>query len=281
MSYKTVLVHVDDSKHVKARIEIAAKIAMSQEAHLIGAASTGISQFIHDTVTVNPKSPTMAPYLETLRQRADVALNTFETVARTTGLTSLEKRLIDDEAAGGISLQARYCDLVVVGQDDPNELSATLTSNFPEYVVMNGASPTLIIPYEGDFKTIGDRVLIAWNASTEAMHAVRGALPLLKRAKTVEVVVFNPASRSEIYGEEPGADVALYLARHNVKVDVMQQEVSSEVNVGNALLSLAGNLGSDLLVMGCYGHSRFRETLLGGATRSILESMTIPVLMAH
>ena len=112
-----------------------------------------------------------------------------------------------------------------------------------------------------------------------AAPAVTAAIPLLKRAQNVDVVVFNPDSRGDAHGEMPGADIGLYLARHNIKVNVVRQK--TDIDVGNALLSIATDLGSDMIVMGGYGHSRFREILLGGVTRTVLESMTVPILMAH
>lgn len=281
MSYKTILVHIDESRHLRARVEIAAKLATEENALLIGTAVTGISQFIRDTRTPNPSDPMVAPYLDALRQRAERALDSFESIAQGVGAPLIERRLVDDDAAGGMSLQARYCDLVVLGQYDPYEPLPALLAGFQEYVIMSSGTPALIIPYAGNFNQVGERVLIAWNASAEAMRAVRSALPLLRRAKIVEVVIFNPASRPDLYGEEPGADIARFLAHHNVKVDVMKEELGGESFVGNALLSLTANLGSDMLVMGCYGHSRFREILLGGATRAMMESMTVPVFMAH
>jgi nucleotide-binding universal stress UspA family protein len=281
MAYKTILVHVDQSKNLEKRVKIAADIAIAEDALLIGVAATGISRFIQDTTIGNPMDPAMGPSLDKLRDGANNALATFEAIARKAGVASFAKRVIDDDAVSGISLRARYCDLTILGQEDPDERSPALVSGFPEYVTMGSGTGTLIVPYAGDFKTVGERVLIAWNASSQALHAVRAALPILRRAKGVDVVVFNSRSRKEIYGEEPGADIALFLARHGVKVNVMQEEIGKELDVGNALLSLAATHGSDLLVMGCYGHSRFREMLLGGATRVIMESMTLPVLMTH
>lgn len=280
MSYKTVLVHVDQSKNVSARIEMAAGIAISENAHLIGAAMTGISRFLFETVTINPQEASITPYLDTLRQRANQNLEKFDQVMQQAGVLSFEKRLVDDEAAGGISLQARYCDLVVIGQYDPDEISPYLQSDFPEYVALNSGCPVLIVPYAGIFRNVGSRVLIAWNGSKESRRAVQSALPMLKRAKVVEVAVFNPSAQADRHGEQPGADIALYLARHGVTVNV-REEVVVESNVGNALLSLAADLSSDLIVMGCYGHSRFREVVLGGVTRTLLESMTVPVMMSH
>jgi nucleotide-binding universal stress UspA family protein len=144
---------------------------------------------------------------------------------------------------------------------------------------LNSGRPVLLAPYAGQFPTLGERPLIAWNGSVEAVRAVSAAIPLLRRAANTTVAVFNPGAGTGIHGEEPGADIALYLSRHGVKVDVMQEKTDAEA--GEALLSLAANLNSSLLVVGCYGTSRFREILLGGATRTVLESMTIPVLMSH
>lgn len=279
MSYKTILVHVDDAKNATARIELAAQLAIGEDAHLIGTALTGVSRFLYESVAVSPDDPGMVPYLDILRKRAGDALTKFDQIANRSGIGSFEKRLTDDDAAGGISMQARYCDLVVLGQFDKEGTSVNNYAEVLEYVVMNGGTPTLIVPYAGSFDNIGERVLIGWNASMESIRAVRGALPLLRRAKIVEVAIFNPASQPGAHGAEPGADIALYLSRHGVKVDVMQEKTDAEA--GEALLSLAANLNSSLLVLGCYGTSRFREILLGGATRTVLESMTIPVLMSH
>jgi nucleotide-binding universal stress UspA family protein len=122
-------------------------------------------------------------------------------------------------------------------------------------------------------------VLVAWDGSQEASRALDGALPFLRQAAEVKVVVFNAEDQVNMHGEQPGADIALYLARHGVKVDVLQE--TTEQDIGNALLSLAADTVADMLVMGCYAHSRFRELMLGGASSTVLTSMTLPVLMAH
>ena len=122
--------------------------------------------------------------------------------------------------------------------------------------------------------------MIAWDAGREAARAVSDALPLLKRAKAVEVAVFNAERRRREHGEQPGADVSLFLSRHGVKVTVAQQS-GADFEVGAQVLSRAADTSADLIVMGAYGHSRVRELVLGGVTRTILESMTVPVLMSH
>lgn len=282
MSYRTILVHVDVSKHSLARIRLAAGIAAQEEAHLVGAATSGVSRYIYQTGLIDEAAPNAAQHLalhvNALRERARKALQAFEEQARGLGIASFERALIDDEASAGISLRARYCDLVVIGQFDPDELSPIVMPDFPEYVVMNSGRPVLIQPYARRVDTLGRQILVAWDASIGATRAVVNALPLLRRAQAVDLAVFNAEANEGRHGDQPGADIALYLARHGVRVNVIPQ--STQGGVGDALLALADGLGSDLLVMGGYGHSRFRELLLGGVTRTVLQSMTIPVLMS-
>lgn len=279
MSYKTILVHVDESTHASERIKIAAAIAMTQNAHLIGTAMTGASRYLVQTRMLAELDPNLRTHLDFLRQRARRGLEDFEAAAQRLGLASFEKRLVDDEAGGGICLQARYADLIVIGQNDPNEISPVTMPDFPQYVVLHSGRPVLLVPYAGRFDNIGNQVLVAWNGSMEATHAVTSAMPLLKHAAMVDVAILNPDSQALAHGPQPGADMALYLARHGIKVNVMQRKTSQET--GKALLTLAGEQGSDLIIMGGYGHNRFREILLGGVTRTLLETMTVPVLMSH
>jgi nucleotide-binding universal stress UspA family protein len=169
--------------------------------------------------------------------------------------------------------------LVVLGQPDPDEAPPSVMSDFPEQVIMNCRTPVLIIPYASQRDSIGRSVLVAWNGSEEATQAVHNAIPLLQHATSVKVAMFDFPSRPDVRGDSSGEDLALYLARHDIQADVIQRKTVNDT--GKELLSLATKLDSDMLVMGCYGHSRFREMLLGGTTRTVLESTTIPVLMSH
>lgn len=279
MSYKTILVHVDDTRHAQARIEIAARIALAEHAHLVGTAMSGVSRFVMQSAAFSPGDPYLASMLATMRDHANKALDKFEAAARKFGVRSFEKRLIDDEAGVSICMQGRYADLLVVGQIDPAEVNPVLSPDFPEYVATNCACPVLVVPYAPATETVGTRALIAWNASPEATRAVHSAVPLLKHAQLVQVMVFDGGGLASVHGDQPGRDIALYLARHGVAVDVMAEPANSDV--GNALLSRGADIGADLLVMGCYGHTRFREIMLGGVSRTIFKSMTMPVLMAH
>jgi len=282
MSYKTILVHVDNSKHSSERVKLAANIALNEDAHLIGAAPTGVSRYIYQAGMLGDGAGFTAhleAHMELLRQQGQEALKGFEATVQRMGVSSFESTLVDDEAGAGISLQARYSDLVIIGQTNLDEPSPSTLPDFPEYVILNSGRPALIVPYTGKFDTVGKRVLVAWDASASATRAISAAIPLLKRADIVEVLVFNADAQGDAHGEQPGADIALYLARHNIRVNVVRQK--SKIDIGNALLSSATDLASDLIVMGGYGHTRFREILLGGVTRTVLESMTVPVFMCH
>lgn len=282
MSYKAILVHVDESRHVEQRIEVAAHIAQRENAHLIGAAVTGISKITGELVTRAEDrhgEATEANTPEGARKRAGDVLDNFERIVRKLGIASFEKRLIDDEAATGIAVQGLCSDLIVLGQSDVTESSLTSKVDFPEYVTLNCGCPVLIVPCSRRSQAVGERVLIAWNASMASARAVRSALPLLKRAKCVELAEIHSTARPLPNMEEPHVDVPAYLARHGIKAEVIRQ--TTESNAGEAILSLAVNQSSDLIVMGCVAHPRYAGVLLGGATRAVLEAMTVPVLMSH
>jgi nucleotide-binding universal stress UspA family protein len=278
MSYKTILVHLNESEHAYERIKIAAKLAKRCDAHLLGVAATALPGTYYMPGIFGESGVSLMAYLDLLREQAKNAAAQLEAVAQKTGVASFEERIVEDEAGAGVSLYARHSDLAVVGQTDPDESLPALRRDFPEYVVMNSGCPVLIVPYAGEFDDFGKRVMIAWNASIEASRAVAGAIPLLRQADDVQVVVFD--GKTDAYGEKPGADVALFLARHGIKVEVSPQ-VAGNIDIGSALLSQAADFNADLMVMGCYGHARFREALLGGVTQTILESMTVPTLMCH
>jgi nucleotide-binding universal stress UspA family protein len=276
MSYKTVLVHVDHSVHAPARIAIAAQIAADHGAHLIGAAMTGISRFIYHGAPVDLARTVLAAQFDVLVDKANEALARFEATAAAFPGLSFERRLVDDDAAGALVQQARYADLVVLGQVDRDDPVARTDPDLPAYVLLNSACALLVVPHANAAATFGEHALVAWDESLQASRAVAGAVPLLRRARKTTLAVFNDADKAPRLA---GADIALYLARHGINVEVRSGDTG--LDVGDALLSLAADLGADLMVMGGYGHTRFREVLLGGVTQTVLAGMTIPVLMSH
>ena len=284
MSYQTVLVHVDDTARAAARIRVAAGVVRASGGCLVGAALTGVSRFLYQGYPAEDSDPTLALHLGFLRERAQQALAAFAREAEAAGLAAFEPRLVDDEAGAGIALHARCADLVVVGQAEP---AAAAMADFPAYVVLHSGRPVLVLPYAGQAKRVGQTVLVAWDASKEAARAVQLALPFLKQAATVRIAVVEHAAGGRTVAEASTADPLPWLARHGVAAELSVHAVDGKRGrarrheVGDALLSLATDLSADLLVMGAYGHSRMRETILGGVTRTVFESMTIPVLMAH
>ena len=288
MTYKTVLLHVDDSASRGARIDAAASIAQACGGHLTGVALTGVSRLLYQHQPDLDADPNLALHLNFLRERAARALDGFEQQVRAAGVASFEQRVVDDEAAGGMSLLASYADLVVISQYNAKDKSPSVMRDFPAYVLLHSGRPVLIVPYAPPLPLLAPpaaarNVLISWNASKEASRAVSAALPLLQRAGQVHVAIFDAQVHAAEHGEQPGAELLQYLARHGVdaRVHLLDGGGVRRGDIGEALLSQAADLSADLLVMGAYGHSRLRETILGGVTRTILQSMTIPVLMAH
>ncbi|MEA5097134.1 MAG: universal stress protein [Burkholderiaceae bacterium] len=277
MAYETILVYLDKTARTNERIRIAANIALANNAHLVGASMIGISTSSFEAEESVHQAAEITHHVKFLQERTTQIVANFKTAVQQLGLPFGEGRAVDGENSSGIALQARYCDLTVIGQADAKDRTSEVEHDFPEYVVLNAGRPVLIVPKQGEFANVGKRVVISWDASREATRAVSDAIPLLKDADIVHVAIFNAESKP--FGDQPGDDIALYLARHGIKVEVLpNREVR---DIGRALLSLIEELSSDLLVMGCYGHSRFREKWLGGVTRTVLENMNVPVLMSH
>lgn len=279
MGYKTVLVHVDQGRDAAARIAVAARIALANEAHLVGAAMTGISPSVFAAAGLDPASPPLLLPFDALRAEARLALDGFERQVAALGVASYERRELQEQAGPGMSMQARYADLLVISQADRTALAPRLRADFPEYVLLNCARPVLVVPGGLPPAPMGRHVMIGWNGSREATRALTSAIPLLKEAGQVDVAVLNPGSEGDVHGPLAGADIALFLARHGVKVDV--RTMSGVAEVGSALLSMAADAGADLLVTGAYGRSRIGEILLGGTTRTLLASARLPLWMAR
>jgi len=279
MALKTVLVHVDESRSAQARIEFAAQLAVAHAAHLVGVAQTGILRFLYRTMPDGYLGD-LTPLVEELRAAAERRAERFDDLARQAGVACFEHRIGDEEPGYALASQGMYADLAIVGQSDPEDpLSAH--SAIPEYVALHAPCPVLVLPRAGSFSPVFERVLIGWNASPESARAVRQALPFLARASEVEVATLDGDEDGD--GDDGaaagGAELALFLARHGVKVTLWHKHAGGDA--ANALLSRVSDSQAGLLVMGCYGHTRFREILLGGVSRTVLQSMTVPTLMAH
>jgi len=276
MSYKTILVHCDAGKSVSHRLGVAAELAQRFGARLVG---LHVRRPFDAPVYFNgslPMDDLFRIYDEGAKADEAAAAAAFEKAIKGKHL-STEWRTASGYPENEVALQARYADLIVLGQAEP-EPTAT-PSDLPETVALAIGRPVLVVPHIGA-KPPGKVVLLCWNASREAARAAADSLPFLKAAEKVIILAVDPASSSAGHGAEPGADVAAWLSRHGVKVTV-QRDVAADSDVGGVILSRAADHDADLIVMGIYGHSRMREMVLGGVSRTLLGSMTIPVIMAH
>ena len=278
MAFKDMLVHVNGSKHCGQRLEVAIHLARTFDAHLAGL-YTAPELYLPLYIEAQLAPPLLELQRTRLGEARDRAKADFEERMRKAGIAA-EWREVEGESAKMAALHARYADLMVVGQNDPDELLPVSDLDLPERVVLESARPVLMVPDAGSFPTLGQRVLVAWNASLQATRAVNDALPLLAQAGKVTIMAVNPAGGSRGHGEVPGADIALHLARHGVKAEATHV-YADDIEVGDMILSRAADFSADLIVMGAYGHARLREIVLGGATRSLLEHMTVPVFMSH
>jgi len=280
--YKTIVVHVDGSPRQDSRLRAAAMLAAAHGAHLVGSAATGISWLDFALLAGSIAAPAPFTDFEGLREAALARLRAFSEQAGRLGVASHEARLIEDVAAYGLLMQSRYADLVVLSQDrdgDADTGPPVQVRGLPEHLVLHGARPVLVVPDSYADAPLPGTVVAGWDGSIQALRALGAALPLLRRAPRVRLALVNPDALSGLHGEEPGADMARYLARHGVPVEVVVER--SAATVGNTLIALARNCDAGLIVSGAYGHSRYREWVLGGVTRELLERAPVPLLIAH
>jgi nucleotide-binding universal stress UspA family protein len=209
---------------------------------------------------------------------AEAAVASFQAAARAAGV-SAETRLLDASIAGASDLFgriARRFDIAVVGQ-------AQRDQGVSEELLIEGAlfgsgRPVIVVPRTQTQAMALDKVMICWDGSRPAARAIGDAMPLLERAKSIEIVVVT--GERDKSGEITGANMKRHLARHGIDVEI-KRIPAGQVDAQTAILAHAANSGAEFIVMGGYGHSRLREFILGGVTRGILKSMPVPVLMSH
>ncbi len=257
--------------------DYAISIAEAFDAHICGVA------FVYDPI-VPPSVMGGIPseIIDVQRSESEKAATSaiarFEAASKRSSLSS-EHRALEASLGGSGDLfgsLARRFDLSVVGQAEPKHGPA-------QELVIEGAlfgsgRPVVVVPYIHKSALKLDRVLICWDGSRPATRAIADAMPFLQRSQALDVVIV--ASGREKTDEIPGVDIGEHLARHGLKVEV-KRIVATDIDVPNTILSHAADSGADFIVMGGYGHSRLREFILGGTTRSMLASMTVPVMMSH
>jgi nucleotide-binding universal stress UspA family protein len=281
MALKNIGVFVDTNPEGEQRVDYAATLAHQCGAHLAGihVVSAGLPEHRTDYYVLGERAIRASLAWE---KAADEAVTTtvrrrFEAISAKCDL-SAEFRVI---RRGGpnedLILCLLHCDLVVIGQCELHELPGYLS---PERLLLASGAPILVIPSGWKSEPVGKKILVGWNASRQARRAVADALPFLVAAPSVTLLVVDPEKRADRHGEDPGADIALYLARHGANVEV--EQVSSRGSpVADIILSYAADHGVDLIVIGAYSHARSVEVVFGGVTRTLLKQAPIPVLMSR
>ena len=274
MSLRTILLHaMPGDPHNEKRAEAAIGLCAASGAHLT--AVWTVPPIAIPTYAAVPMPPEIFDqyYADAEADGAAVQAKLM-TRADAAGVTA-EWHFVRGYPREILSRHARYCDLVVAGQPSPNEDEFGGTEGLLGDLAIGAGRPILAIPHAGARTSLGKRILLSWNDSREAARAAHDALPLLRAADLVTVLVVN--TEDDLASAE---EISTHLARHGVTVEAKTESVSG-LDVGDAVLNAASDLSCDLLVMGAYGHSRLREFAFGGVTRHIIEHMTVPTLLSH
>jgi len=280
MPFKTILVHCDADKKLAHRLGVATSLAEAHESHLVGLYVRPPFQppVVFDSGFTVAMEDFYRMYEETTDADQKKASSAFAQALKGKKVSS-EWRQADGPIDSEFAMQARYADLAIVGQSDPDAPIAT-PPDLPQYAALGSGRPVLVIPFVGVQKPPGQNVLLCWNESRESARAAKDALPILKTASAVTALIVG-GEGANAEGSRRSADrIEAWLGRHGVKGRA-KLESGAASEVGGLILSRAADLGADLIVMGVYGHSRAREFVMGGASRTLLASMTVPVFMAH
>ena len=275
---RNILVHIPSERPVRPVIEVAVALTTARRSRL-DAVAIGYESMGGVGMLVGSGGAAIAAVVgaeqERALERADAAISVFEVEAKLAkidyGVRSFAA--ISAEAGETIGALARLYDMTIVLQ--PDSSNSSYDNDIPQMILFKSGGPMLMVPYihRGPLDT--HHVGIAWDGSRLAARALRDAMPLLAGAKAITVITVN-----EEAGEASSDQLVGHLARRGIAARVQRLAVKRS-DVQGAILSIAAESNMGLLVMGGYGHSRLQERILGGVTRGMFESMTVPVLMSH
>jgi len=273
---KDIAVLLPIDRPAGALIDCAASVASLFEAHLDGIAC--VYQALNPMIASEAAAVVMAAQYDTSVEQAAAVLDQFEIAARRAGIPHAAKSTFDVSYAAtrAVTQMSRLYDLNIVAQTDRSNPSQI--DFLSEAVLFGSGRPVLMVPYITQSPIRTDRILICWDGGIPAARAVHDAMPFLRKAKTIDVVTVNEKEDSD--SEATSAALITHLARRDLAVKPYRLTADTP-NIHNAILSLAADNNSDLIVMGGYGHSRLREFILGGTTRGMFESLTVPALISH
>ncbi|SOC10211.1 universal stress protein [Rhodobacter maris] len=279
MAYKTVLTIVTEVSQTQGQIDSAVAVARAEDAHLevlcLGVDRTqtgyyyaGATAFVQQEVLdrAQDEARETEKAVNDRLSREDIRWSTEAVVAQIGAIATV------------VGLRARFADIVVMGHPYGSGRGQELEAAV-EAALFEGQAPVLIVPDGQKVNLTPRRVVVAWNQSDEAMSAIREALPLLQRAQLVDITVIDPPAHGP-ERSDPGGQLSQWLARHGVKVEVSVL-AKTLPRISDVINRHVRDSSAQMVVMGAYGHSRFREAILGGATRNMLEQAEVPILMAH
>ncbi len=277
MSYKDIVVQIADGPDCAVRLQLAIDLARLNGAHLCGL-------YVEPPLPMSafPEVPVPVEVIDAqeaaAKQCAEALEQKFKRATSQAGVSG-EWRISQADTVTALNVNARYADLMVLGHSEDEGLG-WFNMAATKHVALESGRPVLVVPRQAQIATFGRRVVVGWNGSREAVRAVHDALPLLQRAEFVQVVVINPHTSYGEHGAVPGTDICLHLARHGIHAEAYVGHAENQA-VGAALHAQVTAIGADLVVTGAYGHSRFRDLVLGGVTRHLLQHLAVPMLLAH
>lgn len=273
---KQLLVHADATPQFAQRLEFACRLAAR---HGAGVTALYASPSASEAIPVASGMGTgLAVKRENLQDTELARARSVFEQLRPAGMPAGWAEIHEFPLAPAFAGRALYADLLVLGQHGPGEGWSTLMpADFLETVIALSGRPALVLPYTSARPGLPGNVVIAWKPGRGAARAVTAALPILRGANAVHILSWGGDA---VQDEGEGPNIVSYLKAHGI-ASTWHREGAEPANLGDVLLSRAFDLQADLLVMGCYGHARAYEWVLGGASRTVLKSMTLPVLMAH
>jgi nucleotide-binding universal stress UspA family protein len=278
--FKDILVAITRFEGDDAALKTGVRLARQEDAHLAVVIPVEFPVPVPNEWGVYPYQMYSAFYDDALKNANILAEELREKLAKEA--IKFEVRVESTVLMTGAqtcAMNARYCDLAIVGAAAPGQKNLPLENNFIE-LLMNSGRPVLRVPQSTDTDANFDRVLIAWQPCREATRAVHDAMPLLGKAKSVDVLAVDPKVGETAHGEQPGADIAVHLARHDLSIRVVNQPAMSKT-AGEAIVDYCKQTDAQLIVAGGYSHSRFREFVLGGVTRELCQHSPMPILFSH
>jgi nucleotide-binding universal stress UspA family protein len=280
MTYRSLLVLIDGDRSCDARIETAIRLAKSFDCHLSGVAPTGLIEVPAVPGSASSLQDLYAQTWALLREQAETAAQRFRDMCRLAGLRAFDTVVDECDRPSSVIRQSNCNDLLLLSRTDEPAARQPM-KDLIEQLVLQSACPTLVLPGSGRTGAFGTTALVAWDDSREASRALRDALPMLRQARKVHVLSWDEADKRgpRVLRERLDA-VKQWLGWHGVKNVQVKLEVPTS-GISEALLSRAADLQADLIVMGAYGHPRWAERLLGGATQDLLDKAPVPLMMTH